>query len=1171
MKRTLSVILALVILVSTLLTTAVILPVFAADVQIAVLNDGTAATTSAVGGNIADWLHAAATSHSATGGHNNGAAIKCDASGYTKISVYNTSNLSNWEGASYLQIYVNAQGSSTTKLEIMLKDYEPAYDGLQSYGLSPTGIVYYSTDGSDFSKTLSVESKEVVTSGTSAGNYGNILIPANFKGYIRIPLNSTNIICNHVWGDNFNGGAAYSTSFRVNNVKFLFEYTGQTTLYVDDIALVGASLSTSASKVSESEYFAAFNQGDKVYVLNDGTEATTSSVSGNISQWLYNASAEHSTLGGHHNDSAVKYSASEYARFRVYNTSSLSDWRGAEYLQLYVNATGSTATYAQIYLKSDANAYDGFQSYNFKTTATAYLSTDGSDWSTRASFVAQDMNTAGSYAGTYGHLVIPANFKGYIRIPLDANTLDCADVWDWNGKADYSTAFAVNNLDFQFRFLGQTTMYVDDIALVGANLSTSAQSVPESEYFAETKVYILNDGTEATASAVGGNISDWLHAAAAAHSANGGHNDGAAIKYDASGYSRLSAYNSENLSDWSGAEYLQFYINAKGSSNTKLDLYLKDYAGAYDGLQSYGLSPNATVNYSTDGKSWTNTLSVESKTVTTEGINAGNYGNLIIPANFKGYIRIALNSTNIINNHVWADWNGGADYSTAFKANNVKFLFEYTGQTTLYVDDIALVGKNISLTDAEAINESSYFMAVNVSLTGKTIKGYTYNVSLANTQEGTNYKAYVKDEIYGWILAKPYGTETEFEITVANPCNPFELEILEEDASVGTVENPTYSKEISEMGQIAVSSAATGIYNIGDTVNFTANVLVPKGKSAAYTLYFSDSRDFVEGTVNGGKVTATTTAVRAGTYTATLTVYVVGEKDYNITIENFDYTIVDANIASKPYFNGDELEVIGNIAGKETKITIPGIVNADGTKTITRVVGEFGPCAFSTATDAVTITKPGLYEIYTEVRTADGNIADTVYKRVRIYREENNVTINSVSGLSATADKDTNYTVTVNATNATEYMFIRREAGKYVIVKDWGEENTWEWTPVRDGIYEIQCYARGNDAGGHEALKIINVNVGNVTGTATSYSITGTKAGQLSTISVTNPAADTEYSFEIYDNYSDKNIKSAYSTDTSFSFIVDKARTYTINVYAKNVSNAGAYDTVTTGKCTFTY
>ncbi len=480
------------------------------------------------------------------------------------------------------------------------------------------------------------------------------------------------------------------------------------------------------------------------------------------------------------------------------------------------------------------------------------------------------------------------------------------------------------------------------------------------------------------------------------------------------------------------------------------------------------------------------------------------------------------------------------------------------------------------ITATPTVNASADIAALSavVTLTGKTVDGYTYDVVLADTEEGASYKAYAYDAVYGWTLVKEYGTETSFSITVENPADPFKIEILEENVNIGTtVTTPTYDKTLAQLGQISFTSVNVNNGNIGDTVSVEGTVIVPEGKTATYEVYFADSYQTVTGAIDNGQFVATSTATRAGTYAADITVTIDGE-EYNVTTKRLNYAIVDTVAADKPQFNGDEIVLSSNTVGNIT-ITNPEITNnATGTTVISRAVGEFGEGSFSTASGAMTITKPGLYEIYTDIKLADGSIADTVYKRINILRAENNVSITSVEGLEASATANTTYTVTVNAENATEYMFIRREANRYVIVQNWSTDNTWDWTPARDGIYEIQCYVRGEGAGAHEALKIVNVNVGNVSATAPEYQITNAIAGKVSTITVTNASAyaeGTEFAFEIYDDYSDKLIKSLYSTEASFDFVVNKARTYTVYVYVKEAGNSGAYDTVTTGKQAFTW
>ncbi|MBE6904018.1 MAG: hypothetical protein E7480_05365 [Ruminococcaceae bacterium] len=473
-----------------------------------------------------------------------------------------------------------------------------------------------------------------------------------------------------------------------------------------------------------------------------------------------------------------------------------------------------------------------------------------------------------------------------------------------------------------------------------------------------------------------------------------------------------------------------------------------------------------------------------------------------------------------------------------------------------------------SLTITEAAEAPA--LGADVALKDKTDAGYVYSVTLNNTTEGASYKAYAKDAAYGWTLVKAFGTETTFDIVVENPCDPFQIEVLAEDAEIGTVEAPTYNKTLAELGQISLGDIQVGATNLNETALIKGDVIVPEGKTAAYTVYFSDSYETVTGQVAAnGSFTATAHATRAGTYVADITVAVVGEEDYNVATKRVNYTIVDVAAAEKAYFDGTALGLSGNKAGEEITLTIPGIVNGDGTTTISRAIGEFGDAKYSTSTDALVFAKPGVYNVYTDIKDANGAIVDSVYRRIRIMRAENNVDITAVTGLDAAATVDTTYTATIEAVNATEYLFVRREADKYVVVQNWSADNTWDWTPARNGIYEIYCYARAEGAGAFEVLEIVKVNVGNVSATEPTFAITGGVAGATSTIAVTNPVEGLEYSFEIYDNYSNKNIKSVYSTATSFDFVVDKARTYTINVYAKSVGNNGAYDAVGTGTYTF--
>ncbi|MBE6904103.1 MAG: hypothetical protein E7480_05795 [Ruminococcaceae bacterium] len=210
-----------------------------------------------------------------------------------------------------------------------------------------------------------------------------------------------------------------------------------------------------------------------ITIINDGTSDLSKLYGGDPKEWLPSGTFGYAPNGGHANSDSYKYENPEFVRISVYDSESYSNWTNVDYIQMYVFNDGTTETYLQIYMKSNAGSYDGFESYCFSPDAVAYLSSDCVDWSREAEFKSEDMYTAATYAGKYGHLIIPAGFKGYIRIPATSETLYNAKEWANDYNNAYSSAFLCENLDFQFHLGANTKLTVDDIALVGEGVGAN--------------------------------------------------------------------------------------------------------------------------------------------------------------------------------------------------------------------------------------------------------------------------------------------------------------------------------------------------------------------------------------------------------------------------------------------------------------------------------------------------------------------------------------------------------------------------------------------------------------------------------------------------------------------------------------------------------------------------
>lgn len=247
-------------------------------------------------------------------------------------------------------------------------------------------------------------------------------------------------------------------------------------------------------------------------------------------------------------------------------------------------------------------------------------------------------------------------------------------------------------------------------------------------------------------------------------------------------------------------------------------------------------------------------------------------------------------------------------------------------------------------------------------------------------------------------------------------------------------------------------------------------------------------------------------------------------------------------------------------------------------------IGQYTNLADNTAVTK-TFNAYGTYEIYGTVGrgfgTDDGVVRYSTYARKNgnfrfsALTVSDGTTQSNVNG--QTIDGAINKTFTIGATaqanlsngEGMQYSFWRNDARGWVLLKDWAPSASasLSWTPVYAGNYEIQVRAKGSTAGSYEIAKTIDFNItGSQTasGTLVLNAISGAVAHIPVTLSATvqNPSSSDHllYRFDIYDSNMGKQLLSAYSPNSTCTWIPRKAGSYVITAKVINQNSFGAYD-----------
>ena len=484
-----------------------------------------------------------------------------------------------------------------------------------------------------------------------------------------------------------------------------------TTVFVDDVALVGAfSDVVEGYQFDEAEYFKKPVQipDEVVRILNDFEEATRTEAHSAITDT--GAQANSFEAGGYKgstglkmyndNDGWLKYNIYSYGYTELDGTWR-DDWQEAQYLQFYVRNEGpGVVNICLSSLKKDNGAMDHWQEYDITEAAQFMTSADGVTWT--------NLNKTLNGNGLY-EIQIASGFEGFVRVAVNKDTLSFPDQgWGlFDGIAGHmQMTFGVKN----------TTVFVDDVALVGNFTDTvegyqyslkdyldktekpeeaeptdpAPTDAPTEPAPAETKpdddVRVIQDFADSSRTEAGMSY-DWAHNVTDTYEAVGVvgstalklvTNAGSWWKWRVFGYDSATMGAAEKpwRSDWSGVEYVQFYVDNQGAGAAHVTYRISDHNGRMGGYEYYQFNDNTVI---------VQVMSLETgawETVTATANADGMYG-YNVPAGFKGLVRIEFNLDKMAS--VWNNYEKTRTVGAMMLVVNAE-------ATTLVLDDVALVG-----------------------------------------------------------------------------------------------------------------------------------------------------------------------------------------------------------------------------------------------------------------------------------------------------------------------------------------------------------------------------------------------------------------------------------------------------------------------------------------------
>ena len=470
---------------------------------------------------------------------------------------------------------------------------------------------------------------ELTKQAVDGGGY-EIVIPAGFEGIVRVELNTSTLAYpDTAWGM-YDGEIAHmKMTFGVQN----------STVYIDDIALAGNfSDNVPGYQFNEADYLAGdftekFPEESILSQLNAGSKDISCTVNSNIPVPASIMSALKS--------------------------------KGATFRYTVVDAQG-VGLYTWTLVGSELTGTAAFHS---QVTMKAITRKDGV--MTKTVFV-----EGGDVAGAYLSVNVSKDFPSFAKLYLYAMDTESTGELIAGGHVVSNTGWytldPTKNGNYLMADMPMDITLDGDIVLEEVNYIRVLQDFSDANR-TEANAAIVSTGGQAN-SFVSGGISG--STALQMYNDNSGWLEYVIYSYDAAGAAATWR------DDWQQAKYLQFWIKNAGSGTATVSFTsMKKDSGAIDNHEEFDVTEYARFVGSTDGGSTWQSLEKQ--------LNDNGVYEVIIPVGFEGYVRLALNETNL----AFPDTSWGV-YSGQIGKLEMTFGVK---NSTVYVDDVALAGNFTSM------------------------------------------------------------------------------------------------------------------------------------------------------------------------------------------------------------------------------------------------------------------------------------------------------------------------------------------------------------------------------------------------------------------------------------------------------------------------------------------
>ena len=589
--------------------------------------------------------------------YNNG-----NVNGHINLSIPLSGNAANWSKASYLQFYV--ENTDVLPMDVF---YFKIISGTTEMEIKngAKGILYY-----DIRQNVWMELP--VTATAKYNNVHGIKVPSSAKGVVRIPLTAEVF-------SNFNANLLSSMT-RISIYTHIGGHNAGAKAYFDDFGLVSGPATTNTT---DAPWGYTRNPSQNVQLLADqyfklltgfeGVGIRASDINTTDSKVKLEYSADHAGSGSKSAKFTFHDGGNNTVKIISYDFESKpvsNNWSEAKYLQFYVNNPNSSP----LQLGNIQYYYAGSERPLKEGVEVSFCNADTRMWST---LVTKKMANT-----TYTGVEIPANTRGVVRIPLNADTYN---------KYNQNEMSAIERVVMFVQMPGCSNpsyAYIDDLGLIAG----ADNKFPELTDYEETDEVQLNPGEKFkritgfeddsvpyVSDAPAGTI--WKDT----ENVNSG-NYSLAIKYtdgSAAGHRNFSLDTSGvNFSDWSKAKYLQFYVK---NTSTRPDLqlfYIQVNRG--NKMVNYGATGIKLFNKAT-GR-WSDLEVVPNSDHYLGNTDPKVYvPTICIPAGFEGYVRIPLTNENFTN----CTLSDELPNITRFAMYSL--LKGFASPVTVYFDDFGLV------------------------------------------------------------------------------------------------------------------------------------------------------------------------------------------------------------------------------------------------------------------------------------------------------------------------------------------------------------------------------------------------------------------------------------------------------------------------------------------------